>query len=1193
MSFLRRIFPFLSWFEAYDLAVLRADFVAGLTVALVLVPQSMAYAQLAGLPPYYGLYAAFLPPLVASLFGSSRQLATGPVAVVSLMTSATLEPLATAGSESFIAYALLLALLVGLFQFALGALRLGVVINFLSHPVVNGFTNAAALIIATSQLSKIVGVHVDKAPHHYETIFRVIRAAFHYTHWPTVGMAAVSFAILIVLKRVSPRIPNVLIAVVVTTFVSWAVGFQRNETIDIRQFASAQVREQIRRFNEAIEAKKALETSLIESRTTWAELEDEGSPGLCLRCHGMRELSDFAEESDPHERPADLSDAVLLLHSTAGFIDEHIKELKHSISEYRETLRSRLFVRTEEPAAGPRFYSRDEAPEKTAMEGGTWRIKVGNSPLDPESIAMTGGGAVVGRIPEGLPAFRVPQVNWNIALQLLVPAMVISLLGFMEAISIAKSMAARTHQKLDANQELIGQGLANIVGCMGQSYAVSGSFSRSAVNLQAGAQTGMSNVFCSGVVMVVLLFFCRTLYHLPQAVLASIIMMAVVGLLNVKGTIHAWRANRFDGAVSVIAFTGTLVFAPHLEWGILIGVALSIGAYLYRSMRPEIVELAPRLDGAMRDAKRLGLKKCRYISVVSFQGPLNFASTNYLEGEILNRVAESPELRHLHVAGEGISEIDASGEETLRHLVNNLRAAGYAVSFSGMSERVLDVLRRSRLYGEIGEENFYGTQSQAIAMTYASAHEGTDERDCPYLRAMPPIVELSLHPDGSLRNAERHGLRKCRHIAVLRFDAPLSFANTAFLQHEILRGLADRPALRQVVLASHGISDIDDSGAQKLGDLVQKLRADGYAVSFSGLKEEVVDVLDRNRTTGVLGAENMYPTQPMAIAAIYAQAHGGSSEEDCPLRSLAPRLTELSLDDDGVLRDAAQRNLRLCNHIALLRFDGPLALRNRKAIQSEFIQWAKTRPSVRNVVFLADRLDKLDANEQRNLIALVKEVREAGYRVVLANLSDQAFEDLATSKLADLIGPNSTYPTDTLAIAAIMLDAHAHDPDEDCPLQDLLPRLTELSLHEDGSLRDAHRYGLALCRRIAVVRFEGPLNFATIGYFEKKLRQVLERRPSVTHILVAGDTLAGIDTLAAEEFHRLSAQLRHEGYSIYLSGLKDDDVEVLGIADQSGSNGVNGVFPTQAVAIERIYAEAHRDSDEDLCPLRKVVRYEP
>ncbi|MCP4000584.1 MAG: sodium-independent anion transporter, partial [Gammaproteobacteria bacterium] len=168
---LNKFFPFIGWFKGYSLDSLKIDVIAGLTVALVLIPQSMAYAQLAGLPPYYGLYASFLPPMIAAMFGSSRQLATGPVAIVSLMTAATLEPLATAGSEGYIAYAILLALMVGVFQFTLGVLRLGIVVNFLSHPVVNGFTNAAAIIIASSQLSKLFGVYVDKHPeHHYETI---------------------------------------------------------------------------------------------------------------------------------------------------------------------------------------------------------------------------------------------------------------------------------------------------------------------------------------------------------------------------------------------------------------------------------------------------------------------------------------------------------------------------------------------------------------------------------------------------------------------------------------------------------------------------------------------------------------------------------------------------------------------------------------------------------------------------------------------------------------------------------------------------------------------------------------------------------------------------------------------------------------------------------------------------------------
>ncbi|MDP4726068.1 MAG: SulP family inorganic anion transporter, partial [Desulfobacterales bacterium] len=225
---LAKVFPFMNWFRNYSMTSLRFDALSGLTVALVLIPQSMAYAQLAGLPAYYGLYASFLPPMIAALFGSSRQLATGPVAVVSLMTSASLAPLATGGSPGYIAYAILLALMVGIFQLVLGILRLGLVVNFLSHPVVNGFTNAAALIIASSQLSKMFGVYVDTAPHHYETIVQVIKAAVHYTYWPTLLMGVFAFAVMYGLKWLSPRIPNVLVAVVITTCISWATGFQHD-----------------------------------------------------------------------------------------------------------------------------------------------------------------------------------------------------------------------------------------------------------------------------------------------------------------------------------------------------------------------------------------------------------------------------------------------------------------------------------------------------------------------------------------------------------------------------------------------------------------------------------------------------------------------------------------------------------------------------------------------------------------------------------------------------------------------------------------------------------------------------------------------------------------------------------------------------------------------------------------------------
>jgi SulP family sulfate permease len=234
-----------------------------------------------------------------------------------------------------------------------------------------------------------------------------------------------------------------------------------------------------------------------------------------------------------------------------------------------------------------KFYPKDKIPAGMESDGRTWRIKVGNEPLDTGNLKMMGGGAVVGAIPKGLPSLSIPPVNLGVMLHLFPFAAIISLLGFMEAISIAKAMAGKTGQRLDPNQELIGQGLGNICGSIGKSYPTSGSFSRSAVNLQARAVTGLSSVFTSLAVVIVLLFFTPLLYHLPQSVLAAVIMMAVIGLLNVSGFIHAWKAKWYDGAISVISFVSTMVFAPHLDKGIMIGVALSLMSFSTRACAPE------------------------------------------------------------------------------------------------------------------------------------------------------------------------------------------------------------------------------------------------------------------------------------------------------------------------------------------------------------------------------------------------------------------------------------------------------------------------------------------------------------------------------------------------------------------------------------------------------------------------------
>ncbi|MBT3011111.1 MAG: solute carrier 26 family protein [gamma proteobacterium symbiont of Clathrolucina costata] len=559
----------MSWIgEIKDRETVRADIIAGITVALVLVPQSMAYAQLAGLPVYYGLYASFLPPMVAAFFGSSRQLATGPVAVVSLMTAAALEPIATS-PDTYLAYAVLLAFMVGIFQMFLGLFKLGVLVDFLSHPVVVGFTNAGALIIATSQLGKVFGVSVEREAHHYETVWNTVLAAMENTHGSTLGMAILAFAIMWGIRRYAPNFPGVLIAVVVTTLIAWLAG-----------------------FNEA-------------------------------------------------------------------------------------------------------------------------------------------GGRVVGDIPKGLPALSLPVFDVKTVWQLIPAAITISLIGFMEAISIAKAMAARTRQRLNANQELIGQGLSNVVASVFSGYPVSGSFSRSAVNINAGAITGFSSIVTGLVVMITLIFLTPLLYHLPQATLAAVIIMAVINLIKIDPIIHAWKAQPHDAIVAVITFVLTLIFAPHLDKGIIIGVLLSLGLFLWRTMRPRFAQLSRYKDGTMRDIRVRHLPTSPVISVVRFDGSLYFASAGYFETKILGVVAANPELKYIILDGEAINQIDATGEEVLHHLWERLQAQGIHLVIARMKKQFMDTIRRTGLKDKMGDDTFYSRIGLALNYVWNQLGDSYDRENCP------------------------------------------------------------------------------------------------------------------------------------------------------------------------------------------------------------------------------------------------------------------------------------------------------------------------------------------------------------------------------------------------------------------------------------------------------------------------------
>ncbi|MES9860541.1 MAG: SulP family inorganic anion transporter [Candidatus Thiodiazotropha sp. LLP2] len=561
--------PYLQWIgELKDKDTVRADIIAGITVALVLVPQSMAYAQLAGLPVYYGLYASFLPPMVAALFGSSRQLATGPVAVVSLMTAAALEPLATS-PDTYLAYAMLLALMVGIFQMFLGLFKLGVLVDFLSHPVVVGFTNAGALIIATSQLGKVFGVHAERAEHHYETVWNTMLAAIEGTHYPTLLIALIAFGIMWGIKRFYPTLPGVLIAVVITTVLAWLTGFSESS------------------------------------------------------------------------------------------------------------------------------------------------------------------GKVVGTIPDGLPSLAIPNMDVTTVWTLIPTAITISLIGFMEAISIAKAMAAQTRQRLNANQELIGQGLSNVFSGMFSGYPVSGSFSRSAVNINAGAITGFSSIVTGAVVAITLIFLTPLLFHLPQATLAAVIIMAVINLIKVGPIIHAWKAQPHDAVVAVVTFVLTLVFAPHLDKGIIVGVLLSLGLFLWRTMRPRFAQLSRYKDGTMRDIRVRKLQTSPLISIVRFDGSLYFASAGYFETKILGVVAENPQLKYIILDGEGINQIDATGEEVLHHLWERLQAQGITLIVARMKKQFMDTIRRTGLKDKMGDTTFHSRIGLALNHVWDELGDSYDRTTCP------------------------------------------------------------------------------------------------------------------------------------------------------------------------------------------------------------------------------------------------------------------------------------------------------------------------------------------------------------------------------------------------------------------------------------------------------------------------------
>jgi len=696
-----RLFPFLAWFPISSV-VLRGDLIAGITGALVLVPKAMAYAQLSGLPVHFGLYVAFVPAILGALWGSSRQLATGPVAIISLMTAAALTPLAPPFSDHYIELALLLTLMVGVIQFALGALKLGTIVNFVSHPVILGFMNAAAIIIALSQLDMLLGIPKGRSNSFLGDIAQMM-SFVPQTHLPTLAMTVFALALMLVLKRI-PAVAklNVLLAVVVTVVVSAAIGYERNAQASIDQIVDTEVRERAQRYAETAARIRQAEARASEQAAQLRAMEGGDRRAIAALRHELH-----LSELDAADLAAENKD------------------------RWNRLLRARFERSAEGP---PLLHLSGQAPAGQSADGHVWRLKK----IVGQELHLAGGGDVVGNIPSGLPALRVPMLSIDAVMTLLSAAVVIALVGFMESIAMSKALAAKTRQRLDPNQELIGQGMANLGGAFFQSYPACGSFTGSAINLQAGARTGFAMIFNGLFVVATLLVLTPYLYHLPKATLGVIILMAVTSLVTPAALKHTWRASRADGVVAAVTFVVTLLAAPHLDRGIMIGAALAVLLYLYQTMRPRIAVLGRHPDGALRDRQVFGdLPDSPDVLALRFDAGLYFANAAFFEDQVLAAVAAKPGVKFVLITGSAINRMDASGEEVVRHLVERLRAGDVAVVFSGLKKQVLDVMQRTGLDELIGAQNILPNDDLALASIYRRlGRSGVGE-----LLPRPPVDE--------------------------------------------------------------------------------------------------------------------------------------------------------------------------------------------------------------------------------------------------------------------------------------------------------------------------------------------------------------------------------------------------------------------------------------------------------------------
>jgi SulP family sulfate permease len=544
MVTLERILPIIGWLPAYRREDAGRDLVAAVLVTIMLIPQSLAYALLAGLPPQVGLYASILPLVLYSLFGSSSNLSVGPMAIIALMTAAALSPLFESGSEAYITGAVILALLSGLMLIAMGCLRLGFLANFLSHPVISGFISASALVIIASQVKHLLGISASG----HNLLELIVSMAPNLTDANLLSMLTGSgvLVFLLLARWLLPGLPGKIapiVAVSVTVFLTW-----------------------------------------------WLGLDDRGL-------------------------------------------------------------------------------------------------------------------AVVGTIPSGLPALSLPPMDLATWQPLMMGALLISVVGFVESISIAQTLAARRRQRIDPNQELIGLGAANLGAGLSSGMPVTGGLARSMVNFDAGARTPACSLYAAVGITLATLTVTPLIAYLPKATLAAAIIVAVAGLIDLPALRRTWRYSRPDFGAMLATIALTLLHS--VEAGILAGVGLSIGLFLYRTSRPHsaVIGLVPGTEH-FRNVERHQVEVCPQASFLRIDESLYFANARFLEDTVMELVAGEPEMTDLVLVCPAINQVDASAMESLETINERLTDAGVRLHLSDVKGPVMDQLRDTPLLAGLSGQVF-------------------------------------------------------------------------------------------------------------------------------------------------------------------------------------------------------------------------------------------------------------------------------------------------------------------------------------------------------------------------------------------------------------------------------------------------------------------------------------------------------